>query len=70
MTTIQTKYGAMKLYTSMDELKNFSYQDCINWLQFNDSNGCYSIEDQTEEFGEIASLDEMKQIILDQCLDA
>jgi hypothetical protein len=70
MTTIQTKYGAMNLYTSMDKLKNFSYQDCVNWLQFNDDNGCYSIEDQMEEFGEIASLDEMKQIILDQCSNA
>ena len=70
MTTIQTKYGSMTLYASMDELDSFTYEDCVNWLQFNDSNGCYSIEEQTEEFGDIASLDEMKQIILDQCSNA
>ena len=70
MTTIQTKYGAMNLHSSMDELESFSYQDCVNWLQFNDSNGCYSIEDQMEEFGDIADLEEMKEMILSQCLDA
>ena len=70
MTTIQTKYGTMNLYHAMEELESFSYQDCVQWLQFNDSNGCYSIEEQTEEFGDIASLDEMKQIILDQSNNA
>ena len=70
MKTIQTRYGAINLYQSMDELDSFTYQDCVNWLEFNDSNGCYSIEEQMEEFGEIASLDEMKQIILDQCSNA
>lgn len=67
MTTIQTKYGAMHLYETVDELESFSYVDCIKWLSFNDSNGCYSIEDQVAEFGEFMSLWEMKQLILDQC---
>ncbi len=70
MTTIQTKYGAMNLYSSMDELEGFSYQDCVNWLKFNDSNGCYSVEDQMEEFGDAMELSEMKQLILNQSLDA
>ena len=70
MTTIQTKYGAMNLYQSMDELDSFTYEDCVKWLQFNDSNGCYSKEEQIEEFGDIATLEEMKQIILDQCSNA
>ena len=70
MTTIQTKYGTMTLYHAMEELEGFSYADCVQWLKFNDSNGCYSIEDQMEEFGDAMELSEMKQIILDQCLDA
>jgi hypothetical protein len=70
MTTIQTKYGAMNLYQSMDELDNFTYEDCVNWLQFNDSNGCYSIDEQMEEFGEIADIDDMKEMILEQSTNA
>lgn len=60
----------MNLYHAMDELEGFSYQDCVNWLTFNDRNGCYSIEDQIEEFGDAMELSEMKQLILNQCLDA
>ena len=60
----------MKLYTNMAELDSFTYQDCINWLQFNDPNGCYSEADQMEEFGELADLDEMKEMILTQSLNA
>jgi hypothetical protein len=67
MTTIQTKYGAMHLYDTIEELETFSYVDCVNWLEFNDSNGCYSIEDQVSEFGEFMPLWEMKKLILDQC---
>jgi len=70
MTTIQTKYGAMNLYQSMDELDSFTYEDCVNWLQFNDSNGCYSIDEQMEEFGEIADIDDMKEMILEQSTNA
>jgi hypothetical protein len=70
MINIQTKYGAMILFESMEELEGFTYQDCVNWLQFNDSNGCYSIEDQTEEFGDIASIDDMKEMILKQSANA
>jgi len=70
MTTIQTKYGSMNLYQSMDELDSFTYDDCVNWLQFNDSNGCYSIEEQMEEFGEIADIDDMKEMILEQSTNA
>lgn len=66
MTTIQTKYGAMNLYSSMDELEGFSYEDCVNWLKFNDSNGCYSIEDQIAEFGDALELSEMKGLIINQ----
>tara|TARA_R110000772_G_scaffold220822_1_gene331248 strand:+ start:567 stop:773 length:207 start_codon:yes stop_codon:yes gene_type:complete len=67
MTTIQTKYGAMHLYETIEELETFSYVDCVNWLEFNDSNGCYSIEDQVAEFGEFMPIWEMKKLILDQC---
>jgi hypothetical protein len=67
MTTIQTKYGAMHLYETVDELENFSYDDCVKWLEFNDANGCYSIEDQIAEFGEYLPLWGMKQMILEQC---
>jgi len=56
----------MNLYSSMDELEGFSYEDCIKWLEFNDSNGCYSIDDQLDEFGEIMGIDEMKTLILEQ----
>ena len=54
----------------MDELDSFTYEDCVNWLQFNDSNGCYSKEEQMEEFGSALELSEMKQIILDQSTNA
>jgi hypothetical protein len=67
MTTIQTKYGAMHLYETIEELETFSYVDCVNWLEFNDSNGCYSIEDQVAKFGEFMPIWEMKKLILDQC---
>lgn len=66
MTTIQTKYGAMHLYHNLDELEAFEYEDCVRWLQFNDRNGCYTKQDQVEEFGECASLAEMKELILVQ----
>jgi hypothetical protein len=67
MTTIKTKYGAMHLYETIEELETFSYVDCVNWLEFNDSNGCYSIEDQVAEFGEFMPIWKMKKLILDQC---
>lgn len=70
MTTIQTKYGEMNLYETMQELERFSYEDCVRWLKFNDANGCYSVEDQIEEFGEAMEISEMKQLILSQSLDA
>jgi len=70
MKTIQTKYGAMHLYETMQELENFTYEDCVNWLEFNDSNGCYSIYDQEMEFGEHLELSEMKQLIINQSIDA
>ena len=60
----------MNLYQSMDELDSFTYEDCVNWLQFNDSNGCYSIDEQMEEFGEIADIDDMKEMILEQSTNA
>ena len=60
----------MTLYHAMEELEGFSYADCVHWLKFNDSNGCYSIEDQIEEFGTALELSEMKQIILDQSENA
>lgn len=59
----------MNLYHSMDELESFTYQDCINWLTFNDRNGCYSVEAQMEEFGDALELSEMKQLIIDQSLN-
>lgn len=70
MKTIQTKYGAMNLYETMQELENFTYEDCVQWLKFNDPNGCYSIEDQTIEFGDTLRLSEMKQLIINQSVDA
>ena len=57
----------MHLYETIEELETFSYVDCVNWLEFNDSNGCYSIEDQVCEFGEFMPIWEMKKLILDQC---
>jgi len=66
MTTIQTRYGAMHLYSNINELESFNYDDCVRWLSFNDRNGCYSKKDQIEEFGECLTLAEMKHLILDQ----
>lgn len=66
METINTKYGAMRLYSNLDELEAFNYDDCVRWLQFNDRNGCYSKKEQIEEFGDCASLAEMKELILVQ----
>ena len=60
----------MTLYSSMEELEGFSYEDCVKWLQFNDRNGCYSVEDQIGEFGEILPIEEMKKLILDQSTNA
>ena len=60
----------MTIYHAMEELESFSYADCVNWLQFNDENGCYSIEEQIEEFGTALELSELKQIILDQSNNA
>ena len=66
MKTIQTKYGAMHLYDNLDELESFDYSDCVRWLQFNDRNGCYTKQEQIDEFGDYASLAEMKELILVQ----
>ena len=60
----------MTLYISMQELEGLSYEDCVNWLKFNDSNGCYSLEDQIDEFGEILPIEEMKRLVLDQSINA
>ena len=57
----------MRLYETIEELETFSYVDCVKWLEFNDSNGCYSIEDQVAEFGEFMPIGEMKKLILNQC---
>ena len=66
MTTIQTRYGAMRLYSNINELESLDYDDCVRWLAFNDRNGCYSKQDQISEFGECLTLAEMKHLILDQ----
>lgn len=66
MKTLKTKYGAMRIYETKDEVNALTYDDCVNWLEFNDRNGCYSIEDQQAEFGESMSLAEMQDLVLEQ----
>lgn len=67
--TIETKYGPMVIYKSQAEVDTLDYDDCVRWLKFNDHNGCYEKEDQMAEFGELASLEDMRQLVLDQCED-
>jgi len=57
----------MHIYEAREELENFTYRDCIDWLSFNDHNGCYEKEEQIDEWGEALDLYEMKGIILSQC---
>jgi len=57
----------MHIYETIEELDSFSYEDCVNWLEFNDRNGCYSTQDQLDEFGDILPIWVMKQMILRQC---
>jgi hypothetical protein len=66
MKTIQTKYGAMHLYDSIEELDEFTHESCADWLHFNDPNGCYFAQDQMDEFGFVADLSDMKKLILTQ----
>lgn len=70
MYAVKTRYGWMCIYESMAELDGMSYEDCVNWLTFNDRNGCYSKEDQLAESNEVMPIEAMKELILSQSSDS
>lgn len=48
------------------ELDNWSRQDLINWLKWNDRNGIYEDEQSLNEFGYIMSYEEGVEIMIKQ----
>ena len=50
------------------ELINWSREDLISWLSWNDSNGIYDDEQSLEELGNIMSYEEGIEIIINQIL--
>jgi hypothetical protein len=51
------------------ELQNWSRQDLISWLKWNDSNGVYDDESSLREFNNILGKEEAITIIIRQILE-
>lgn len=51
-------------------LKHTSWEELIDWLQWNDPNGVYRDEDSLEEFGNILTKDEGMEIIKNQIFNS
>lgn len=47
-------------------LNCWTREQCIEWLCWNDKNGCYSDSQSIQEFGKIMSKKEATEIILNQ----
>lgn len=60
------KLGDMPLIEVEQEISKWSRQDFINWLSWNDPNGVYSDNDSMDEFGNIMSIEEAREILLRQ----
>jgi len=60
---IQTAYGPMLIEFTRSEVEAMDRQDCIDWLEFNDRNGCYSDDDATREFGEPHDLETLRVLV-------
>lgn len=60
------KLGEMPLIEVEQEISKWSRQDFINWLSWNDPNGVYSDNDSMDEFGNIMSIEEAREILLRQ----
>ena len=50
----------------MEPMKPTDRASLIEWLMWNDPNGCYSDEDNELEFGRIATTEELQQIYNNQ----
>lgn len=48
------------------EILNWSREQVIDWLSWNDSNGVYTDEDSLGEFGKVMSIEEGREIMLRQ----
>jgi hypothetical protein len=51
-----------------DELKKWTRQDLINWLQWNDRNGVYDDEQSMAEIGQIMTFEEGVEIMVNQII--
>lgn len=51
-----------------EELKEWTRQDLIDWLSWNDRNGIYSDEDSMNELGNIMSYEEGVELMVKQAL--
>jgi hypothetical protein len=51
-----------------NELKTWTRQDLINWLQWNDKNGIYDDKQSMKEMGQIMTYDEGVQIMINQII--
>ncbi|MBT0812966.1 hypothetical protein KIH41_16890 [Litoribacter ruber] len=50
----------------VDEVNKLSREELIDWLSWNDPNGVYNDEDSMDEFGNVMSLEEGREIMVRQ----
>lgn len=48
------------------EISTWTREQLINWLSWNDPNGVYKDEDSLDEFGNIMTIEEGREIMLRQ----
>ena len=61
--------GAMEVYENENEVRALTRAECISWLCYNDRNGCYTDSDCLAEFGEVMTLDDAHENVIEQCRD-
>lgn len=62
------RYIFMKEEELREELKNWTRQDLINWLKWNDPNGIYDDVQSLQEVGRIMSFEEGVEIMVNQII--
>lgn len=62
------RYIFMSEVELREELKTWTRQDLIRWLQWNDRNGIYDDEQSMAEIGQIMSYEEGVEIMIKQII--
>ena len=62
------RYIEMNEVELRSELKNFSRQDLIDWLCWNDKNGVYKDDESLSELGNIMTYEEGVEIMVKQII--